>query len=84
MYRIGYALSSKDGQRFIQDSLINHAKQRGIDLIEIDPTKPLAQQGPFDCIIHKIYGSDWNNQVRPGSTRAACVAGLDLARPGSA
>ena len=77
MYRIGYALSSKDGQRFIQDSLINHAKQRGIDLIEIDPTKPLAQQGPFDCIIHKIYGSDWNNQVQQLSLHHPNVVVID-------
>ena len=64
MYRIGYSLSPKDVHSLIQNSLLDHAKQRGIDLIEIDPTKPLTQQGPFDCIIHKHYGSDWNNQLQ--------------------
>ncbi|KAK7829885.1 inositol-tetrakisphosphate 1-kinase 2-like [Quercus suber] len=63
-YRIGYALSPKKVESFIQNSLINKAKQRGVDLIKIDPTKPLTQQGPFDCVIHKLYGSDWNNQLR--------------------
>ncbi|XP_075649382.1 inositol-tetrakisphosphate 1-kinase 2-like [Castanea sativa] len=77
MYRIGYAFSPKDGQRFMQNSLINHAKQRGIDLIEINPTQPLAQQGPFDCIIHKIYGSDWNNQVQQLSLHHPNVVVID-------
>ena len=62
-HRIGYALSPKKVQCFIQNSLINQAKQRGIDLIKIGPTKPLTQQGPFDCIIHKLYSSNWNNQL---------------------
>ncbi|KAL4595724.1 hypothetical protein ACB092_12G111700 [Castanea dentata] len=64
MYRIGYSLFPKEVQSFIQNSLLDHAKQCGIDLIEIDPTKPLTQQGPFDCIIHKHNGSDWNNQLQ--------------------
>ncbi|KAM4076812.1 hypothetical protein ACJW30_12G093000 [Castanea mollissima] len=64
MYRIGYSLSPKEVQSFIQNSLLDHAKQCGIDLIEINPTKPLTQQGPFDCIIHKHYDSNWNNQLQ--------------------
>ncbi|WP_407803846.1 hypothetical protein, partial [Staphylococcus aureus] len=54
---IGYAFPAKKEQSFIQPSLISHARQNGIDLVPIDPNKPLTQQekGPFDCIIHKIY-----------------------------
>ncbi|KAK9994071.1 hypothetical protein SO802_023774 [Lithocarpus litseifolius] len=63
MCSIGYPASPMKVQRFIQNSLINQAKQHSIDLIKIDPTKPLAQQGPFDCIINKLYGPDWNHQL---------------------
>nr|POE58228.1 inositol-tetrakisphosphate 1-kinase 1 [Quercus suber] len=76
-YRIGYALSPKKVQSFIQNSLINQAKQRGIDLIKIDPTKPLTQQGPFDCVIHKLYGPDWNNQLRQLSLHHPNVVVID-------
>ncbi|KAF3948648.1 hypothetical protein ACB098_12G093500 [Castanea mollissima] len=76
-YRIGYALSPKKVQSFIQNSLVNEAKQRGIDLIKIDPTKPLTQQGPFDCVIHKLYGSDWNNQLLQLSLRHPNVVVID-------
>ncbi|WCJ27778.1 Inositol-tetrakisphosphate 1-kinase 1 [Euphorbia peplus] len=60
-YRIGYALAPKKVQSFIQSSLINHAHTQGIDLVSIDPSKSLIEQGPFDCIIHKIYGQDWKS-----------------------
>ncbi|KAJ0475492.1 putative inositol-pentakisphosphate 2-kinase [Helianthus annuus] len=63
-FTIGYALLLKKQQSFIQDSLINSAKQRGIDLIKIDTDKPLADQGPFDCVLHKLSGNDWRNQLR--------------------
>ena len=77
-YRIGYALLPKKVQSFIQNSLINQAKQRGIDLIKIDPTKPLAQQGPFDCVIHKLYSSpDWNDQLQQLSLHHPNVVVID-------
>ncbi|GMH09123.1 hypothetical protein Nepgr_010963 [Nepenthes gracilis] len=60
---IGYALSPKKVQSFVLPSLINHAKQRGIDLIPIDIYKPLTEQGPFDCVVHKLYDEDWKKQL---------------------
>ncbi|XP_061376481.1 inositol-tetrakisphosphate 1-kinase 2-like [Gastrolobium bilobum] len=59
-YRIGYILQPKKLLNFLGTSLIDYTKQRGIDLIPIDPTKPLIQQGPFHCIIHKLHPQDWN------------------------
>lgn len=40
-------------------TFINHAKDRGIDFVAIDVTKPLTDQSPFDCIVHKLYTDDW-------------------------
>ncbi|KAK9067909.1 hypothetical protein SSX86_012020 [Deinandra increscens subsp. villosa] len=63
-FSIGYALLSKKQKSFIQDSLVSLAKQRGIDLIKIDTDKPLADQGPFDCLLHKLYGEEWRKQLQ--------------------
>ncbi|KAK6947401.1 Inositol-tetrakisphosphate 1-kinase, N-terminal [Dillenia turbinata] len=63
-FSIGYALAPKKQQSFIQLSLINLAKERGIDLIKIDADKRLIDQGPFDCVLHKLYGDDWKNQLK--------------------
>ncbi|GFQ03365.1 inositol-tetrakisphosphate 1-kinase 1 [Phtheirospermum japonicum] len=63
-YRIGYALAPKKVQTIIQPSLLNLAKERGIDLVPIQLTKPLIDQFPFDCIIHKLSDSEWTNQLK--------------------
>ncbi|XWS62176.1 hypothetical protein CRYUN_Cryun07bG0188600 [Craigia yunnanensis] len=62
-FEIGYALLPKKDNSFIQDSLVNQAKSRGIDLVKIDRERPLVDQGPFDCVLHKLYGEDWKNQL---------------------
>ncbi|KAH6813770.1 Inositol 1 [Perilla frutescens var. frutescens] len=62
-YRIGYALAPKKVQSFIQPSLLNLAKERGIDLFPVQITKPLIDQCPFDCIIHKLSDPEWLNQL---------------------
>ncbi|KAF2306726.1 hypothetical protein GH714_020867 [Hevea brasiliensis] len=62
-HRIGYALAPKKVQSFIQPSLISHASRHNVDLIAIDPSKSLIEQGPFDCVIHKLYGPDWKLQL---------------------
>ncbi|CAF2119943.1 unnamed protein product [Brassica napus] len=63
-YRVGYALASKKQHSFIQPSLIEHSRQRGIDLIKLDPTKPLLEQGKLDCVIHKLYDLDWKQNLQ--------------------
>lgn len=62
-FRFGYVLASKKVSSFIQDSLINHAQENGIDLISIDLDKPLIEQGPYDCLFHKLYGPEWRKQL---------------------
>lgn len=62
-YRIAYALAPKKVQSFIQPSLLNLAKERGIDLFPVEISKPLIDQCPFDCIIHKLSDREWLNQL---------------------
>ncbi|KAF6151714.1 hypothetical protein GIB67_001997 [Kingdonia uniflora] len=76
-YSIGYALAAKKQHSFIQTSLLNLAKDRGIDLVKIDPNFALIYQGPFDCIIHKIPGEDWIHQLEDYKTQKPNVVVID-------
>ncbi|KAI4314499.1 hypothetical protein L6164_027402 [Bauhinia variegata] len=63
-FAIGYALAPKKQNSFIQDSLVSLAKSRGIYLVRIDMERSLVDQGPFDCVLHKLYGDDWKRQLQ--------------------
>ncbi|CAK9173415.1 unnamed protein product [Ilex paraguariensis] len=76
-YGVGYALAPKKEASFVQYSLVNLAKDKGIDLIRIDPNKPLIDQGPFDCVLHKLYGQDWKNQLEEYSSKNPNVLIID-------
>ncbi|WOL05591.1 hypothetical protein Cni_G14320 [Canna indica] len=65
---VGYALAPKKQQSFIKPSLVGLASERGIDLVPIDTSRRLAEQGPFDCVLHKLYGEDWKDQLRVFAT----------------
>ncbi|CAL0325354.1 unnamed protein product [Lupinus luteus] len=76
-YRVGYALETKKVATFIQQSLIDYANNHGIDLIQIDPTKPLQQQGPFRCIIHKLYTQQWIDHLNQFSSQNPTTIVID-------
>ncbi|PKU82709.1 inositol-tetrakisphosphate 1-kinase 1 isoform X1 [Dendrobium catenatum] len=76
-FSIGYALATKKRQSFIQPSLVNLARERGVDLVPIDTDRPLLVQGPFDCVIHKLYGDDWRVQLRDYAEKNPCVPIID-------
>lgn len=76
-YGIGYALASKKKHSFIQLSLVELARKRGIDLICIDDNKPLIDQGPFDCILHKLYGEEWKKQLQEYTLKHPNVCIID-------
>uniref|UniRef100_A0A5B7BKC0 Inositol-tetrakisphosphate 1-kinase n=1 Tax=Davidia involucrata TaxID=16924 RepID=A0A5B7BKC0_DAVIN len=75
--RVGYALEPKKVQSFIQHTLVALAKERGVDLIPIDINKPWIEQGPFDCIIHKLYGEVWKKQLDECSLQYPNVVIID-------
>ncbi|CAL9195153.1 unnamed protein product [Musa hybrid cultivar] len=74
---VGYALAPKKQQSFIQPSLVGLARERGIDLVAIDASRRLADQGPFDCLIHKLYGEDWKAQLEDFAARNPSVPIVD-------
>ncbi|KAK1399340.1 Inositol-tetrakisphosphate 1-kinase [Heracleum sosnowskyi] len=61
--RIGYALKPRTSECLIKQSLLDHAKNQGIQLVEINASEPLIPQGPFDAIIHKLYDDEWNQKL---------------------
>lgn len=76
-FAVGYALALKKQASFIQISLINVAKEKNIDLIKIDLEKPLIEQGPFDLVLHKIYGAEWRQQLAEYSANNPNVLIID-------
>ncbi|KAI3498127.1 hypothetical protein L1887_33890 [Cichorium endivia] len=60
LFSVGYALPERKIEAFMVPAFINYARERGVDFIPIDVSKPLTEQGPFDCIIHKLYGNEWD------------------------
>ncbi|XP_021746616.1 inositol-tetrakisphosphate 1-kinase 1-like [Chenopodium quinoa] len=60
---IGYAMPLSKLETVIQPSLVAHARERGIHLIQVHIDEPLVEQGPFDCLVHKVYGDDWSAQL---------------------
>lgn len=76
-FTVGYALALKKVSSFIKPSLVDHAKERGIDLVRIDLDKPLIEQGPFDCIIHKMNSEDWKKQLEEFSVKNPNVVIID-------
>ncbi|XP_039827302.1 inositol-tetrakisphosphate 1-kinase 1-like [Panicum virgatum] len=76
-YAIGYVLAPKKQQSFIQPSLVARAAARGMDLIPVDAARPLAEQGPFHLLIHKLYGDGWRAQLEAFAARHAAVPVVD-------
>ncbi|XP_020702327.1 inositol-tetrakisphosphate 1-kinase 3 isoform X2 [Dendrobium catenatum] len=56
---VGYALTSKKVKSFLQPKLEGLARRKGILFVAIDHQKPLAEQGPFDIVLHKLTGEAW-------------------------
>ncbi|XP_057532596.1 inositol-tetrakisphosphate 1-kinase 3-like [Amaranthus tricolor] len=56
---VGYALTSKKTKSFLQPKLQGLARLKGIIFVAIDIDMPLSEQGPFDIVLHKLTGKDW-------------------------
>lgn len=56
---VGYALTSKKTKSFLQPKLEVVARVKGIQFVSIDLNRPLSEQGPFDILLHKLFGKDW-------------------------
>ncbi|XP_057748656.1 inositol-tetrakisphosphate 1-kinase 2-like [Arachis stenosperma] len=76
-YRVVFALEPKKVQSFLQNSLIDHAKNHAIELIPIDLTTAIHQQLPFHSIIHKLHSPQWTQQLRHFSLHNPSIPIID-------
>ncbi|XP_066559820.1 inositol-tetrakisphosphate 1-kinase isoform X2 [Amia ocellicauda] len=52
--RVGFCLSDKKRKKINLASFTELCGTRGIEVVEIDLSRPMAAQGPFDVIVHKL------------------------------
>nr|TKW04145.1 hypothetical protein SEVIR_7G089900v2 [Setaria viridis] len=48
-----------------------------MDLVPVDALRPLAEQGPFHLLIHKLYGDDWRAQLEAFAARHPAMPVVD-------
>ncbi|XP_038900807.1 inositol-tetrakisphosphate 1-kinase 1-like [Benincasa hispida] len=75
--RVGYAFPPNKERNVIRPSLIDYAKLHGVDLIRIDLQTPLLHQGPFHCIIHKLYDDAWAENLQDFASKNPDVVVVD-------
>lgn len=51
---VGYWFNEKKCQKFRLAELQAECKRRGIELVKIDLSRPIEDQGPFDLMLHKL------------------------------
>lgn len=52
--RIGYWLSEKKMKKLNFQAFADLCRKRGIEVVQLDLSQPLEEQGPLDVIIHKL------------------------------
>ncbi|KMZ61464.1 Inositol-tetrakisphosphate 1-kinase [Zostera marina] len=63
MFVVGYALTLKKVKSFLQPKLEMLARNKGILFVAIDRNRNLADQGPFDVVLHKLPGKEWRRDI---------------------
>ncbi|XP_022986561.1 inositol-tetrakisphosphate 1-kinase 1-like [Cucurbita maxima] len=75
--RVGYAFPPNKERNVIRPSLVDYAKLHGVDLVRIDIQTPLLHQGPFHCIIHKLYDDAWAEHLQDFASKNPDVVVVD-------
>ncbi|XP_041092193.1 inositol-tetrakisphosphate 1-kinase-like [Polyodon spathula] len=52
--RVGFCLNDKKKKRMNLEAFAELCRNQGIEVVQIDLNQPIAVQGPFDVIIHKL------------------------------
>ncbi|GIL88284.1 hypothetical protein Vretimale_13982 [Volvox reticuliferus] len=83
--RIGCALLPKKVSRYLTKSMERIASNRGVQLVLLDHTKPLIDQGEYDAIVHKLRpNKEWERNLqeyitaRPGVKVIDSLAGIRI------
>ncbi|KAG7461220.1 hypothetical protein MATL_G00207760 [Megalops atlanticus] len=52
--RVGYWLSEKKMKKLNFLAFVDMCRKRGIEMVQLDLSQPLEEQGPLDAVIHKL------------------------------
>ncbi|CAH8369106.1 unnamed protein product [Eruca vesicaria subsp. sativa] len=74
---VGYALTPKKKNSFLQPKLEVLARRKGICFVAIDLNRPLSEQGPFDVVLHKLLGKEWQDVIEDYQQKHPEVTVLD-------
>uniref|UniRef100_A0A0D3BLK8 Inositol-tetrakisphosphate 1-kinase n=1 Tax=Brassica oleracea var. oleracea TaxID=109376 RepID=A0A0D3BLK8_BRAOL len=74
---VGYALTPKKKKSFLQPKLEVLARRKGICFVPIDLNRPLSEQGPFDIVLHKLLGKEWQDVIEDYQKKHQEVTVLD-------
>ncbi|XP_021776175.1 inositol-tetrakisphosphate 1-kinase 3-like [Chenopodium quinoa] len=74
---VGYALTTKKKQSFLQPKFELIARDKGIIFVPIDQHRPLAEQGPFDIVLHKLLSNEWSQLLEDYRLKHPDVMVLD-------
>lgn len=53
---IGYLVTPEKAAKHLSTALRQRAERAGLTLVELDAARPIAEQGRFDAIVHKVVG----------------------------
>ncbi|CAM0871230.1 unnamed protein product [Alopecurus aequalis] len=76
-HTVGYALLPNKAGSVVQPSLVALAAERGMRLVAVDASRPLADQAPFDLLLHKLYDRPWRAQLEAFSALHPSVPVVD-------
>ena len=66
---VGCALRKKKIHRYLTPDFVRQCARAGVEMRLVDLTQPLASQGPYDVLLHKIYAPSWPDELAAYSER---------------
>jgi inositol-1,3,4-trisphosphate 5/6-kinase/inositol-tetrakisphosphate 1-kinase len=67
--RVGFALKKEKARKHVREELLEAARERGIEIVVIDETRSLEEQGPFDVILQKIRKPEFERELEDYQAR---------------
>eukprot|EP00897_Mesotaenium_endlicherianum_P004556 jgi/Mesen1/4128/ME000218S03245 len=61
--KVGYALREKRIKSFFIPAILKTAEEQNVTFVQIDASKPLVDQGPFDVILQKLDSDGWRENL---------------------
>lgn len=70
-------VSNLQVSRYLTPKMIRTARAKGVELLQIDYTRPLIDQGPYDAIVHKLRPNLGRGYISAMSNNSQFVGARD-------